>query len=276
MSHPIIGNPNEVNGDFFLKFHNPKIEIQEGKSFYIIKPDQDSFEIENTYFKKLFNENKIILTWRIYSSKTFYQNSSTNFKEIRFNTKRISGSFEVSFCLCANKDFVFDPPKETVNSFFEGKTNINKGCILSKETKFTINPSIVNRGGISSILEFRYKKELDNEYSVRYSDPSGRIVVYIKDRTFFNVLNSLTTKKHTKKIAINSFFCSIIVEAIRLLSNDDEEYEWSDDLKAVIEFNDENKESYSDFNNALNVYNEMFGEDGFLKNSILEINKLIE
>ena len=276
MSHPIIGNPNEVNGDFFLRFHNPRIEIQESKSFYIIKPDQDSFEIENTYFKKLFDENKIILSWSIYSSKTFFQISSTNFKEVKFNTERISGSFEVSFCLCANKDFVFDPPKESVNSFFEGKTNINKGCILSKEIKFTINPSIVNRGGISSILEFRYKKELDNEYSVRYSDPSGRIVVYIKDRTFFSVLNNLTTKKHTKKIAINSFFCSIIVEAIRLLSKDDEEYDWSSDLKAVIEFNDDNKEYYLDFDNALNVYNEKFGDGGFLKNSILEINKLIE
>ena len=118
MSHPIIGNPNEVNGDFFLRFHNPTIQIQESKSFYIIKPDQDSFEIENTYFKKLFDENKIIISWSIYSSKTFFQISSTNFKEVKFNTERISGSFEVSFCLCANKDFVFDPPKESVNSFF--------------------------------------------------------------------------------------------------------------------------------------------------------------
>ena len=40
MSHPIIGNPNEVNGDFFLEFHDPNLEIKNknlyNKSFMLI------------------------------------------------------------------------------------------------------------------------------------------------------------------------------------------------------------------------------------------------
>lgn len=275
MSHPIIGNPNEVNGDFFLEFHDPNLHVKKENSFYIIRPNPESFVIENEYFKQLFDEKKIILSWKIYSSKTFFNVSSQNFKEVKFSTNKISGSFEISFCLCANQDFEFNPPKGAVNSFFEGKTKIDKGCIISKETKFRINPNIVNRGGISSILEFRYMDELDKEFDVRYNDNSGRIVVYIKDKSFYNILNSLTTKKQTKKIAINSFFSSIIIEAIRLLSTD-EHFDWADDLKAVIDFDDDNKEFYSEFDNAINVYDEKFGNDGFLRNSIFQINKLTE
>ena len=276
MSHPIIGNTNEVKGNFFLEFNEAKIEIFEGESYYIIKPNEDTFKIENEYYQKLFDENKIILSWKIYSSKTFFQMTSINFNELKFNTNRISGSFEVSFCLCANSDFEFDPPKGSVNSFFEGKNIISKGCIISKETRFRINPNIVNRGGISSILEFRHIEHLDKEYDVRYGDPSGRIVVNIKDKSFFNILNRLTSKRQTKKIAINSFFSSVIVEAIRLLANEDDYYHWADDLKAVIDFDEENIESYDEFDKALNTYNEKFGENGFLKNSIIEINNLIE
>lgn len=276
MSHPIIGNENEVNGDFFLEFHPPEIELKNGKSFYIIKPNIESFEIENSYFKKLFDQKKIIISWQVYSSKTFFQKSSTNFDEVRFSTEKISGPFEVSFFLCANVDFVFDPPKDSVNSFFSVKTKVDKGCILSRQTKFRITPNIVDKGGISSILEFVYKKDLDDEYVVDFYSHTGRIVVYLRDKSFYNVLNSLTSKKLTKKIAINSFFSSIIVRAIMLLGNDDEEFLWSDDLKAIIEFDDEMKESYKDFNKALNIYDEKFDEDGFLKNSIIEINKLIE
>ena len=51
---------------------------------------------------------------------------------------------------------------------------------------------------------------------------------------------------------------------------------WADDLKAVIDFDEENIESYDEFDKALNTYNEKFGENGFLKNSIIEINNLIE
>lgn len=276
MSHAIIGNNNEVFGDFLVDF-NYELKTKGKGSYFKISPDKKSFKINNSYYKKLFDQNKIFLSWNIYDSKTFFTESKENFDSLEFDTTKIGGVFQINYNLCSKTKFIYDPPKGSVNDFFLGKIEISKGCILSLKQSIRIKPNIVNFGGSSSIIKFKLEENINENFRIDYSgNAEGKILVIIQKKDFVTKLKKCLNLKNTNDLTVNSFFGSILIEAIRRLP-DENDYKWKEDLKAMIEFDEKVADTYKEFENAFEQYNLYFGnEKNFLNSSMKQLTNILE
>ena len=260
MSYPRLGNSLEVSGDFSIEFDWERT-YKNGVEWYSITPNKDSFEIENDYFLKLFNQGKIALYWSIFCSKTFYFSNHKNFDQINIPTLKIGGAFDINYYFIADKNFKFSPNDGDVNSFFMGEYKIEQGSILSIDTrKKVIKPNISDLGSSSSIVKFKLDSKLPKEFRVDF-DKDKFIWVFVKNKQFTNKLRRLLIHKKTKGLIVNSFFGAILIDAIRKLSDQDIHTAWSEDLKEMIGFEEGKKDLYEDFDYALNEFNESFFND---------------
>ena len=276
MSYPRIGNTLEVNGDFAIDFDPKRIYIN-GKNYYSISIKKGSLVFHNEYFEKLYSREKIEIYWSVFCSKTFYYSSHYGFEKVDIPTHELGGLIEINYYIIARENFTFEGVKGSVNEFFVGKYNIEKGCVLSvDDRKKIIKPNIIDLGAASSIIKFKIEKNLENEFSVQFETDS-HIYVIIKSKKFVDRLNQLLKQKMTRAIIINSIFQSIFVEAIQMLADDDTEMEWKENLKLMINFDENNKENYKEFDYAFNEYVTHFSSKDnqmFLKQVVDDLDKL--
>jgi hypothetical protein len=279
MSYPRIGNQLEVNGDFEISFDYKEQLAGFDTTSFVVQPNQESFKINNDYYSQLFDEGKICLYWSIYCKTSFLFQEYTNFEKTEIPVSKMGEVVEINYYLIANENFEFNPPEGSVNSFFSSKVNIDKGCILSVDNrKNKINLKIIDHGVKSSILNFELDVKMTDEIKVEYEQADKYIWVKIKNKEFFNGLDRMLSHKNLKPLAVNSFFGPIFIDAIRRLSNDNNQLTWMEDLKRIIEFDESNKDLYADFDYALKVYNEKLFNDGniFFHKLIEDFNKLSE
>ena len=271
MSYPRLGNPNEVNGDFSVEFNWEYKSDENGETKYSITPNKKSFEISNKYFEKLFNEGKIALYWSAFCSKTFLFLENDTFRTIYIKGNNLGGSIELNYYLVAKEDFTLNPPKSEVNSFFDGKTNIKRGTIMSiDDRKELIKPNIVGFGASSTLIKYKLDKGLEKEFRIDFEGADKFIWLHIKNSDFIDHLNKSLRPKHTKTLAINSFFGAILIDAIRQLNND-KEYKWKEDLKELINYEESKRDLYDEFDYAFDIYN-----TSLIKNEILFYNIMNE
>lgn len=274
MSHPILGNKNEVNGDFSIDF-DWSLFIDENQSQIRIKPIEDSLVISNDYYKKLFETKKIFLSWNVADSKTFFLKSSSGFSELVFRDTKIGGLFEINCNLCSSEKFIFDPPKGSVNDFYLGKSIIEKGCILSINQKIKVPLKSINIGGASSILKFKFDNKIKTDYEIDFEgNTDGKILIKIKDNNFVELLRQMLRKKKINNLVLNNFFSSIFIEAIRLL-NETDDVKWKEELKSMIDYDSNKSENYKEFNFAFLEYNSKLKNLDFFNESMKDIKKIV-
>jgi hypothetical protein len=274
MSHPILGNKSEVNGDFSIDF-SWNLYIDENKGQISIKPLEDTLIISNEYYKYLFDTKKIFLFWNVTDSKTFFLKSSKGFNELIFRDTKIGGLFEINCNLCSSEKFIFDPPKGSVNDFFLGKSVIEKGCILSINQKIKVPLKSVNIGGATSILKFKFDDVIKTDYEIDFQgNTDGKILIKIKNNSFVELLRQMLRKKKINNLVLNNFFSSIFIEAIRLL-NDNDDLKWKEELKSMIDYDENKSESYEEFNFAFLEYNSKLKNLDFFNESMNDIKNII-
>ena len=276
MSYPRIGNNLEVNGDFEVSFDYKEL-TGEKNSFFIVEPNEDSFQIKNDYYDRLYKEGKISLYWSVYCSTSFLFQEYLNFQTTKIPISEMGEIVEINYYLIANERFEFNPPEGSVNSFYLNKVNIDKGCVLSVDDRKTrIKLKVIDHGVRSSILNFELDVNMEDEIKVEYEKADKYIWVRIKNKEFFDGLDRMLTQKNLKPLAVNSFFGPIFIDAIRRISDDENQLTWMEDLKNMIDFDEDNKELYSEFEYALKIYNEKLFNDGniFFHKLIKDFNKL--
>lgn len=277
MSYPRIGNQLEVNGDFEVSFDYKEQFSGNDTTSFIVQPNQESFKINNDYYNHLFNQGKISLYWSIYCSSSFLFQEYKNFQKTEIPVSKMGEVVEINYYLVANENFQFNPPEGSVNSFFSNKVNIEKGCILSvDDRKNKVKLKIIDHGVKSSILNFELDVKMKDDIKVEFEQADKYIWVKIKNKKFFDDLDRMLSRKNLKPLAINSFFGPIFIDAIRRLSNDENQLTWMEDLKRIIDFDESNKDLYDDFDYALKIYNEkLFNDGNILFHRLIEdFNKL--
>jgi len=260
MSYPRLGNQLETNGNFSVNFNWERV-YKNGVEIYSINPLKESFSINNEYYDTLFKEGKVSLYWSVFCSKTFFFTDKINFEKVQIETINIGGPFEINYYLIANQDFTFSPLEGSVNDFFKGEYIIEKGSILSvDDRREIIRPKIIEVGASSSIIKFKLDSKIENEFRVEF-DKDKFIWISIKDKKFIKSLNRLLLQKSSKALIVNSFFGATLIDAIRQLSDDENQYSWKEDLKNMIEFDENKKDLYSEFDYAMNQFNNKFFND---------------
>ena len=79
-----------------------------------------------------------------------------------------------------------------------------------------------------SILNFELDVNMEDEIKVEYEKADKYIWVRIKNKEFFDGLDRMLTQKNLKPLAVNSFFGPIFIDAIRRISDDENQLLYSD------------------------------------------------
>ena len=180
MSHPLLGNTNEVSGDFTAEIKVAAI----GREGFEIGFDESTFKIDNEYYSELYRDGAICPVMKITCKNTLLSVSVDGFNRELISSDKLDKLIGVEFYLAAAKSFKFNPKKGSVNDFFMGETDIEKGYIMSIKRTRRIHLEQFFGAGEAELIRLQHKSSLDNEFEVEWggTDVDGKILVNIKDK----------------------------------------------------------------------------------------------
>jgi hypothetical protein len=152
LPHPVIGNGTDVKGSFELKI-SANIENDN----LVLTQDGD-IAFYNDYFKKLYEEKKIITSHKITSSGTLYAELFNGKLEKVINTNLLSWNVEIETYLIA-ADEILDYGDDTFNEDFlvedpNRKFSVEKGMIVGFGGTTTLIFDTIYLTSLSGIIEF--------------------------------------------------------------------------------------------------------------------------
>ena len=189
MSIPKIGTKNqEAIGDWKAE---PKHHFSDEDQSITISIVERSFSIiDNEYFKKLFDEKKLVLQWNFYCDATYYQISGTGFQEAKLEEGTFAGKVVFDFALYANEDFTLDilNNRNCFDSFYDSNLEIKKGKRMSsiEDRIFDYEKSPFGSDPNSFIkVSYDPKQTNSHQLEVKSHLPNSRPIISLKDEKVY-------------------------------------------------------------------------------------------
>ena len=136
MSHPLLGNINEVSGGVITDVVISQInDSAGGKEGFEISIDESTFKIDNEYYNELFKEGLICPALKVVCKNTLLSISVDGFEKVFIGQNELDKLIIVECYLAAAESFRFNPRKGVVNDFFLGESDIEKGYVMSTKKK---------------------------------------------------------------------------------------------------------------------------------------------
>lgn len=279
MSHPLLGNINEVSGGVIADVLISQVnDPSEGKEGFRIGIDEGTFKIDNEYYYELYKEGLICPVLKVICKNTLLSISVDGFESVFVRQSELDKLIIVECYLVAAESFKFNPKKGVVNDFFLGESDIDKGYVMS--TKKTTRIDLVQffGGGQSELVRFQHVSSLSNDFEIEWggADVDGKILVKVKDKEVVEGVKETLNKPESKKIALNSFLGPVLIEAIGLLGSDEEGVFWAEELKRAVGYVEEDKNRYQYMDFCMNKYNQMVkSESGVIGDALNQLKALI-
>ena len=279
MSHPLLGNINEVSGEVITDVIISQInEYAQGKVGFEISIDESTFKIGNEYYNELFNEGLICPALKVVCKNTLLSISVNGFEKVFISQSELDKLIIIECYLAAAESFKFNPKKGTVNDFFLGESDIEKGYVMSTKKTTRIDLIQFFGGGQSELVRFQHVSSLSSEFEIDWAgaDVDGKILVKVKDKEIVEGVKETLNKPESKKIALNSFLGPILIAAIGLLGDEEEGVFWAEELKRAVGYVEEEKALYKEMDFCMNKYNQMVkSESGVVGDALNQLKALI-
>jgi hypothetical protein len=274
MSHPLLGNTNEVSGGFTAEI---KVAAKGGEGFEI-GFDESTFKIDNEYYSELYKDGALCPAIKITCKNTLLSVSIDGFNSEFISQDKLDKLIEVEYYLAAAKSFKFNPKKGSVNDFFMGETDIEKGYIMSRKQTKRVHLEQFFGAAEEKLIRLQHDNSLDNEFEVDWgsTDVDGKILVNIKDKRLVEGLKETMKKHESKYVAKNSFLGPILIYAIGSLGDDNGGVFWAEELKRRVGYVEDEKERYKDLGFCMNRYNKMIrSEKGIISDALNQLKSLL-
>lgn len=288
MSHPRLGISSESKGDFnfFVEINDLQLNLDDEMNWaYQVNFSNENLTLDNEYFKELFEQDKIVLVSNLYCSRTLYQDYNIGLNNMVIPNDYLDGILEISFYLAANKDFIFDAPEGTVNTFFDDKIPLKKGEILSaiRTQRLPFDVSELN-GNYHPIKFSVNRKEQTDGIEFIFDDDSDHISVYFPEQGIVRLLKQLQDRhgRKYKDVFRQLISVPIHIEAARRFielkgtgtKEPDAYTKWHNYFNEKYSL--DQYENLDDFNFGI-IYNQVSGDYGpnnSLVNSLTQLNEI--
>lgn len=225
LPHPVLGNGNDVNGSFTV---NISATIDSGE--LKLKQDGDIF-FDNDYFKKLYDEKKIIPSYKIASPGTLYAELLTGVLNRSIECNLLSWKVEIETYLIANEEIDDYGDNSFHEDFMVGdpfrKFNVEKGMIVGFGGSTSIIFDTVYLNSLSGIIEF---SPVSFEQPISFDTDGQKIIIkYPKKDGAIDIVNILSHKtSRFKETFLNIFILPALSAAYDAIKKADEENYISD------------------------------------------------
>jgi len=271
MSIPRIGIESEVSGDFYQEF---KIEHEDGH--VTIQIENNTLRTTN-YYKKLLEDDKIQLEWKLICDSTFLERYPDDNKKIKIKDTEISGKCEIFYSLSCKIDFSLLPDK-SFNPFYNREYFVKKGQIISSERKqiFWANPD--DKESHSEFIDIVY-----DENEPLYVDfTNDVIIISTNDKKLKEDFEGFDQNQNFSLITRQMLLSSIVIAAIRRIGeaqNDDHidvDKKWAEHLKKSLGIDEDNIEELqlSEYNKALDYYNNFYDGEKLISRAFDKLDKI--
>ena len=274
MSIPRLGIINEVSGDFYqgFDFYQDKNE-----NFIIIKLENDSLKLDS-YYKKLIQENKVFIDWKLVCDSTFLQRYPKD-NVIKIKDTDISKKCEIFYSLVCLEDFNLEP-NESFNQFFNRNYNIKKGMILSAERKEIFWANDDNIQSYADFIKIEVNNAVDAEY-LHVNFDNDIIIITTNDEDLKKDFEYYDNKINYKLINRELLLSNIIINAIRRIGEAEEEnssvdvqFKWAEYLKKQIGIQEDELEDLKDYNFASDLYYNSYDGEKLLSRAFKKLDNL--
>ncbi len=279
MSHPLLGNIEEVNGGFTAHVLIDLVVNDPAKGTgYEISLDKSTFKIENEYYNELYEKGVICPVLKVVCDNTLLSMCVNGFESVFVREEKLDKLIKAECCFAAVKKFTFNPKKESVNSFFIGESTIEKGYIMSTKKTTRVNLKQGFSGGQSELVRFQHDSSLSDEFEIEWggADVDGKILVKVKNKEFVEGVKETLNKPESKKLALNSFLGPVLIAAIGRLGNDEEDCFWAEELRRLVGYVEEEKHRYKEEDFCMNKYNQVVNsEKGVIADALNQLRVLL-
>lgn len=259
--HPVLGNEDDISGEFNISF-----DINRNENRKIVF-ENISVEIINAYINQQIEKGKATWFIKIYCSSTLKTWMLTGSDKFEINEDDVANKIEVQFFIITQSE-ISDYSHTSFNSQYSGEVfSLNKNEVIGISGKVTIPiPKVNEKLGLGNIFKFNYheqSKPIEFEYH--------------HDKIF---INYPVTKKgeHPPNMlfstspwaAYNIFIVPALAEALTYIDNEPEDASKWDWYSVVDELMPEDKRTGNNFADAqtflqtelpvLLAYNELTGK----------------